>query len=147
MVPYFLLFGRVGLLDKLPVLIVVYAAANLPLVVWLLRDYFQDLPIEIEEASLVDGSSRYGACEICGTVTTSIHVAELQRVYVRENGQHYLSPAAAGVYGELPCLLERFGTLRRDEDFVRVASTKMVSLEQLEMLKRAVVAPVEPVSA
>jgi multiple sugar transport system permease protein len=60
-VPYFLLFGRVGLLDKLPVLIVVYAAANLPLVVWLLRDYFQDLPIEIEEASLVDGSSRYGA--------------------------------------------------------------------------------------
>jgi multiple sugar transport system permease protein len=60
-VPYFILFGRVGLLDHLPTLIVVYAAMNLPLVVWLLRDYFQDLPIEIEEASLVDGSSRYGA--------------------------------------------------------------------------------------
>jgi len=60
-VPYFILFGRIGLLDKLPVLIVVYAAMNLPLVIWLLRDYFQDLPIEIEEASMVDGSSRYGA--------------------------------------------------------------------------------------
>lgn len=60
-VPYFILFGRVGLLDKLPTLIVVYAAMNLPLVIWLLRDYFQDLPIEIEEASMVDGSSRYGA--------------------------------------------------------------------------------------
>ena len=48
-VPYFILFGRVGLLDKLPVLIAVYAAMNLPLVIWLLRDYFQDLPIEIEE--------------------------------------------------------------------------------------------------
>jgi multiple sugar transport system permease protein len=60
-VPYFILFSSVGLLDKLPVLIVVYAAMNLPLVIWLLRDYFQDLPIEIEEASMVDGSSRYGA--------------------------------------------------------------------------------------
>jgi multiple sugar transport system permease protein len=60
-VPYFILFGSLGLLDKLPVLIVVYAAMNLPLVIWLLRDYFQDLPIEIEEASMVDGSSRYGA--------------------------------------------------------------------------------------
>lgn len=60
-VPYFILFGRVGLLDKLPTLIVVYAGMNLPLVIWLLRDYFDDLPIEIEEASMVDGSSRYGA--------------------------------------------------------------------------------------
>ncbi len=60
-VPYFILFGRVGLLDSVPVLIAVYTAMNLPLVIWLLRDYFQDLPIEIEEASMVDGSSRYGA--------------------------------------------------------------------------------------
>jgi multiple sugar transport system permease protein len=60
-VPYFLLFGTLGLLDKIPVLIAVYAAANLPLVIWLLRDYFQDLPVELEEASMVDGTSRYGA--------------------------------------------------------------------------------------
>jgi multiple sugar transport system permease protein len=60
-VPYFLLFGTVGLLDKIPTLIAVYAGMNLPLVVWLLRDYFQDLPLELEEASLVDGSSRFGA--------------------------------------------------------------------------------------
>lgn len=60
-VPYFILFGRFSLLDHVSTLIVVYAAMNLPLVIWLLRDYFQDLPIEIEEASMVDGSSRYGA--------------------------------------------------------------------------------------
>lgn len=60
-VPYFLLFGRVGQLDKITTLIVVFAASNLPLVIWLLRDYFEDLPIEIEEASMVDGTTQYGA--------------------------------------------------------------------------------------
>ena len=60
-VPYFLLFGRIGQLDNVTTLIVVFAAGNLPLVIWLLRDYFQDLPIEIEEASMVDGTSQYGA--------------------------------------------------------------------------------------
>lgn len=60
-VPYFLLFGRVGQLDRITTLIVVFAASNLPLVIWLLRDYFEDLPIEIEEASMVDGTTQYGA--------------------------------------------------------------------------------------
>ena len=60
-VPYFILFGQLDLLDSVPTLIAVYTAMNLPLVIWLLRDYFQDLPLEIEEASMVDGSSRYGA--------------------------------------------------------------------------------------
>ena len=49
------------MLDRLPSLIIVYTAMNLPLVVWLLRDYFADLPIEIEEAAMVDGASRFGA--------------------------------------------------------------------------------------
>lgn len=60
-VPYFLFFGRIGMLDKLPTLIIVYTAMNLPLVIWLLRDYFTDLPLEIEEAAMVDGASRYEA--------------------------------------------------------------------------------------
>jgi multiple sugar transport system permease protein len=60
-VPFYILFNRLNLLDRLPTLIIVYTAMNLPLVVWLLRDYFRDLPIELEEASMVDGSSRIGA--------------------------------------------------------------------------------------
>jgi multiple sugar transport system permease protein len=60
-VPYYILFNRLNLLDRLPSLIIVYTAMNLPLVVWLLRGYFADLPIEIEEAAMVDGASRFGA--------------------------------------------------------------------------------------
>lgn len=60
-VPFYILFNQLNLLDRLVSLIIVYTAGNLPLVVWLLRDYFAALPIEIEEAAMVDGASRFGA--------------------------------------------------------------------------------------
>jgi multiple sugar transport system permease protein len=60
-VPYFILFDRLDILDSIPALILVYTGMNLPLVVWLLRDYFRDLPVELEEASMVDGTTRIGA--------------------------------------------------------------------------------------
>ena len=43
MIPIYILFQRVGLLDTLAALIITYMAVNLPIVVWLLRDYFQRL--------------------------------------------------------------------------------------------------------
>lgn len=60
-VPFYILFNQLDMLDRLSTLIIVYTAGSLPLVVWLLRDYFADLPIEIEEAAMVDGASRFGA--------------------------------------------------------------------------------------
>lgn len=60
-VPFFILFNYLDLLDTLFALILVYTAMNLPIVIWILRDYFRDLPAEIEESALVDGCSRLGA--------------------------------------------------------------------------------------
>ncbi len=60
-VPYFVLFNFLGALDSPFTLLIVYTAMNLPIVVWLLRDYFADIPIDIEESALVDGCSRIGA--------------------------------------------------------------------------------------
>ena len=60
-VPFFILFNKLNILDSIGSLILVYTAMNLPLVVWLLRDYFRDLPQELEEASMVDGTTRIGA--------------------------------------------------------------------------------------
>jgi hypothetical protein len=82
------------------------------------------------------GSSHYGVCEVCKQATPVVYCAELQRVYVRDNGEYYLSPAAAGIYGDMPCLLERYGTLRRDEDFARVAGTKRVTPAQFAELQK-----------
>lgn len=83
------------------------------------------------------GSAHYGVCEICGQSTSVIYCAELQRVYLRDNEEKYLSPAAAGTYGDMHCLLKRHGTLRRDEDFERVAGTKRVTAQQFEELAKS----------
>ena len=58
-IPMYVLFQQIGLLDSLAALIVTYVATNLPIVVWLMRDYFAALPIELEESASVDGASAY----------------------------------------------------------------------------------------
>jgi len=57
--PIYVLFQRLHLLDTRSALIITYLAVNLPIVVWLMRDYFQSIPIELEEYAAIDGASRY----------------------------------------------------------------------------------------
>ena len=59
-VPYFLGLRLMGGLDTVWGLIAVYVGMNLPYVVWMMRGFFLDLPVEIEEAALVDGCTRLG---------------------------------------------------------------------------------------
>ena len=58
-IPLYVLFQQIGLLDTQLALVLTYVATNLPIVVWLMRDYFAALPIELEEAAAVDGASVY----------------------------------------------------------------------------------------
>lgn len=58
-IPLFLLLRTLGLTGSIWSLVVVYTYMNLPLTVWLLRGFFADMPKEIEEASFVDGASRF----------------------------------------------------------------------------------------
>lgn len=58
-IPIYVLFQRVNLLDTWTALITTYVATNLPIVIWLMRDYFQTIPIELEECAAIDGASRY----------------------------------------------------------------------------------------
>ena len=60
-IPYFLIFSDLGLLDSYPGLIAVYMAAALPFAIWLLVSYFEDIPREMEEAALIDRASRLKA--------------------------------------------------------------------------------------
>src|SRR6266511_1062006 len=58
-IPIYVLFQHVGLLDTRTALVITYAATNLPIVVWLMRDYFNRPPWELEEAAFVDGASTF----------------------------------------------------------------------------------------
>jgi len=58
-IPIYVLFQRLHLLDTRVALIITYVASNLPIVIWLMRDYFQTIPVELEECAAIDGASRY----------------------------------------------------------------------------------------
>jgi multiple sugar transport system permease protein len=57
-VPMFLILQKLGLINKQFGLILVYTAFNLPFVAWMMRSFFQEIPIDLEEAAMVDGASR-----------------------------------------------------------------------------------------
>ena len=49
------------LIDSKYALILIYAAFNIAFAVWMLRSYFESIPVELEEAALIDGCSRLAA--------------------------------------------------------------------------------------
>lgn len=55
-VPLFLMLSGVGLQGTIWSLVMLYTYMNLPLTVWLLRGFFADMPVEVEEAAQVDGA-------------------------------------------------------------------------------------------
>ena len=59
-IPVYMMFQAVGMIDTHMALILVYAVANLPIVVWLMHDFFANLPIELEESAQLDGATRFG---------------------------------------------------------------------------------------
>jgi multiple sugar transport system permease protein len=54
-VPVYLMVQKAGLLDSHLALILIYTAFNLSFVTWIMRGFFVEIPIEVEEAALVDG--------------------------------------------------------------------------------------------
>jgi len=59
--PLYLLLRTLGLIDTYPGLVLPYLTFAMPLAVWLLAAFFQQLPRELEEAALMDGASRLRA--------------------------------------------------------------------------------------
>jgi polyol transport system permease protein len=56
LIPLIVIYKRVGLFDSRLGMILLYGAFNLPLVIWMMRSFFADLPKEILEAAIVDGA-------------------------------------------------------------------------------------------
>ena len=59
--PFLVLYKEIDLLDTRIGIILLYTLMVLPIVIWIMRDQFSAIPIELEEAALVDGLSVWGA--------------------------------------------------------------------------------------
>ncbi|NMB13189.1 MAG: carbohydrate ABC transporter permease [Firmicutes bacterium] len=60
-IPFYMIWTSVKLYDSYMSLVVTYLVINLPLFIWLMKGFFQDLPKEVEEAAQLDGCSHWGA--------------------------------------------------------------------------------------
>ena len=60
-VPFVLLYNQFGLIDTYAGLILAYTMFNIPFAVWIMRDFFNSLPIDLEESARVDGATRWQA--------------------------------------------------------------------------------------
>ena len=65
LVPLYVIITRLNLLDNIFTLIVIYTAMNLPLIIWMARSYFLDLPKEVLEGAWLDG---------CSTIQTIVRI-------------------------------------------------------------------------
>ncbi|GAA3893331.1 carbohydrate ABC transporter permease [Saccharothrix violaceirubra] len=61
LIPVFLMMRDLDLLDRLPSLSLIYFAVTLPFCAWTLRGFVNGIPMELEEAAMVDGCSRWQA--------------------------------------------------------------------------------------
>ncbi|MET0506725.1 MAG: carbohydrate ABC transporter permease [Burkholderiaceae bacterium] len=60
-IPYYLILQRIGGLDTYSGLTVIYLTFSLPFAIWLMVSYFEDVPLEMEEAALLDRAGRLRA--------------------------------------------------------------------------------------
>ncbi len=60
-IPIFLMYRQLGLSDTYLGMILLYTAVNLSLSVWLLKGFIDEIPLEYEEAALIDGYTRFQA--------------------------------------------------------------------------------------
>jgi multiple sugar transport system permease protein len=59
LIALFLLLSQAGLVDTLQGLVLLFTAFSIPLATWLMATFVRDVPIEIEDAGLVDGATRW----------------------------------------------------------------------------------------
>ncbi|MGD0625459.1 MAG: carbohydrate ABC transporter permease [Thermodesulfobacteriota bacterium] len=61
LVPFFVIFKNLGLIDTYPAIILAHLVLTVPFAIWFMRGYLTYIPWELEEAAMVDGCSRPGA--------------------------------------------------------------------------------------
>ena len=112
--PLFILMRWLGLVNTHGSLILTYLTFGLPLSIWLLKGFYDNIPIQLEQAARIDGATRFQAFLLIvmplstpGIIATSIYsfILRLERVHLRLHvPQQERADDAAGRH---PALLHR----------------------------------------
>jgi len=60
LIPWYILFNRTHLLGQYPSVIIVHMVGTLPLTIWIMVSFFEDVPSELSDAALIDGCTVFG---------------------------------------------------------------------------------------
>ena len=104
-----------GLGDSRVVLVVLYVSTLLPLALWILRSYFQGLTVDLEDAAMIDGCTRFGALRrvvlpqavpgILSTAVFTFNAAWSEYLYaatlLTSNGKLTISPSVFLLMGQM----------------------------------------------
>jgi multiple sugar transport system permease protein len=58
-IPMYIIMKNLRLLDTIWCLVIIYLTFNLPFVIWMMKGFFEEIPLEIEESALIDGCSEF----------------------------------------------------------------------------------------
>jgi multiple sugar transport system permease protein len=111
-VPYYLMMQRLGLLDTYTGLLVAYVSFALPFSIWLLIGFFVDVPLEIEEAAMIDGCTRIGVLlrVVLPIVAPGLVVAAIFAFLVSWNEFLFALILSGVKVKTLPVVIAGFGT-------------------------------------
>ncbi len=109
-VPLFVILARARLVGTHGTLIVVYILINLPLVIWLMKSFFDDVPTDIDDAAAVDGANRFQSFALVVLPSTAAGVACVTILsFIFTWNEYLLALVLSGRAAQtLPVVLTRF---------------------------------------
>jgi arabinogalactan oligomer/maltooligosaccharide transport system permease protein len=61
MIPLYIIAARLGLINTWRGLVIAYSVSSIPFSIWILKGYYDTIPLELEQSAMIDGASRMGA--------------------------------------------------------------------------------------
>lgn len=126
---FLLMLRFVGVVDNIFALMLVYATFNLPLVIWILRDAFTEIPRELDESAFIDGASWFGAFLkiVLPLISGSLAASFLMCFIFNWNEYLFALILTYTKSGTVPLLLAQSST-SRGVDWGRMSALTVVSI-------------------
>ncbi|NLG24509.1 MAG: carbohydrate ABC transporter permease [Clostridiales bacterium] len=79
LIPIYSVYARMGLINNFPALVLLYVPGMLPFSIWVLRNYFDCVPVQLEEAAMIDGCTK---AQVLGHVVLPVALPGLLAVSI-----------------------------------------------------------------